>query len=154
MKEQLRPARTRKREYNATVKRAEQELAAVLKAYAEAQQAYTNAHETNMILAEMLDMQECMAAVYQKHLRWMAAGGPTEAWPEQEAVLLADDRPSWVMFLLETATWEQQQRALSMSTDDWMLYHRQFIADLQELMEINSKCPDVQVGVCVCECVG
>lgn len=32
-----------------------------------------------------------------------------------------------------------------MSCDDWMAYHRQFIADLRDLMEINSKCPDIQV---------
>jgi hypothetical protein len=146
----------KKREYNLTLLRAEQELAAVQKAYAEEQQRFSETQEKIMILAEMLDIQDRAAAVYEKHQHWMAAGGPTEAHPEQAPVglqQLGADRPRWVMFLLETATWEQQQRALSMSTADWCAYHRQYCADLRELLEVKNKCPEVQVGLCVSECV-
>lgn len=86
----------------------EQELAAVQRAYAEEQRQYRDAQETNIILVGLLDVQERMAAVYKKQQHWMAAGGPTEACPEQDTVLLTKDRPGWVMYLFETATWEQQ----------------------------------------------
>jgi hypothetical protein len=67
----------RKREYLATYKKTEQQLTALQRDVQEQQQQQQEQNEKNLILAELIYVQERTKAIYEKHQRWLAAGGPT-----------------------------------------------------------------------------
>lgn len=138
--------RTRKREYNASCKRAEQELEAVQRALQEQQQQYERIQEKNMILAELIYVQERTTAVYEKHKRWMAAGGPTEHEDQQQLQQRVCQQVGahWVLYALETATWEQLQTALSWDCADWIKYLNRYFKQLCYLAEIDRRDPEMQ----------
>jgi len=139
--------RARKREYNASCKRAEQELEAVQRALQEQQQQqYEQIQEKNMILAELIYVQERTTAVYERHKRWLAAGGPTELENQQQLQqrVRAQIGAHWVLYLLETATWEQLQLALSWDCEDWINYLNKYFKQLCYLAEINRREPEMQ----------
>jgi hypothetical protein len=67
----------RKREYLGSHKKTEQQLLALQRDLQEQQHKQQEQNEKNMILAELIYVQERTQAIYDKHRRWMAAGGPT-----------------------------------------------------------------------------
>jgi hypothetical protein len=168
--------RTKKRrEYNASVIRAEQQLKAAQLAHAELDQQLQETREKNIVLAELVFIQERANAVYERHQRWLAAGGPMEVgwvctrigagtcqlgfvgWlhalapqarpkhasllrciqnqpngtsrplhraPAQEvnhSQVLQEVGAHWVLYCLETATWQQLQLALAYRCEDWQV---------------------------------
>jgi hypothetical protein len=67
----------RKREYLGSYKKTEKHLLALQRELEEQQQKQQEQNEKNMILAELIYVQERTQAIYDKHKRWLAAGGPT-----------------------------------------------------------------------------
>jgi hypothetical protein len=66
-----------KREYLVSLKKTEQQLLALQRDLQEQQQQYQEQNEKNLILAGLIYVQERTKAIYEKHKRWLAAGGPT-----------------------------------------------------------------------------
>lgn len=89
--------------------------------------------------------QEQLTIIYEKHQKWLLAGGP-HGCPQQEN--LPDTDAHWVLYCLATATWEQLQQALSMTADDYNSYQRVYISELLELTEISKRCPELQHQLC------
>jgi hypothetical protein len=68
----------RKREYLGTLKKTEQDLIALQRDVQEQQQLQQEQNEKNLILAGLIYVQERNNTIFEKHKRWLAAGGPTE----------------------------------------------------------------------------
>jgi hypothetical protein len=152
--------------YNQRLKAAETALKATQKSLQTETARQQRIIEQNLILSELLHCADRLQSVYKKHLAWLETDGsrqqPAGNRPcdhlEQDSCMqqvqmgqqmeLQDDA-HWVIYLLETATWEQLQHVLAMTTADWVEYHRQYCGDLIRLFEVSLRCPEVQVGDCV-----
>lgn len=74
---QMKSNKRRKQEHLGTLKKAQQQLIALQRDLQEQQQKVQEQNEKNLILAGLIYVQERTNAIYHKHKRWLAAGGPT-----------------------------------------------------------------------------
>lgn len=151
------------KKYNQRLKAAETAFEATQKSLQAETARQQRIIEKNLILSELLYCADRLQSVYEKHLAWLETGGSGQQQPGSsracdhhehscmqqvrmgQQMELHDDA-HWVIYLLETATWEQLQHVLAMTTADWVEYHRQYCGDLIRLFEVSLRCPEVQVG--------
>jgi len=134
------------RKRNCALKTVEDLLASWQRTLAEELQRQQEILETNIILAENLYTLERLQAVYDQHQRWLAAGGPVPdnqgqqgAQKQQQTRQTAHADAHWVLYLLETASWEQLQVSRRMTVADWGAYQNTYCKELLLLMELSHR---------------
>jgi acetolactate synthase small subunit len=149
----------RHRPYLQPLKAVEAQVAILQQELKVQRQQHHDAIERNLVLAELNYTQERLQAIYNKHVQWLQCsdtaeqsfavsssapdGLPLDGSNAAEPWAVQDAR--WVMFCLETASKEQVQQALTMTSADWSTFQRQLCEDLIGLMEIDKRSPEVQV---------
>jgi hypothetical protein len=119
------------------------------------------AHERNLILAEMICVQERLTVILQRQLQWIAAGTPdADSLAQQQLDVEAHEQhmqqdtqqrqqqyfstPHWVLHALETVSWEDVQVALSRDADAWVTDLHSYYHRLLVLFEATKRPPGVQ----------
>lgn len=138
--------RSEGRRRNCALKTVEDLLASWQQTLAEEQERQQELLETSIILAENLYALERLQAVYDQHQHWLAAGGPAPdnqgqqgAQQQQQPRQAAHDDAHWVLFLLETASWEQLQMARRLTVAEWGAYQNTYCKELLLLLELSHR---------------
>lgn len=143
-------ASSRHRPYLQSLKAVEAHAAVLQQTLQQEQQRQQDIVEHNLVLSELAFTQGRLQAIHEKQQQWKLHGLDSA---DQVQGLLATSTAEpnnlqdahWVVNLLETATPQQLQQELLMTCEDWTSYHRQYCLELTKLVEVDQRCPEVQV---------
>jgi hypothetical protein len=140
----------RHRPYLQSLKAVEAQAAVLQQSLQQEQQRQQDIVEHNLVLSEVIFTQGRLQEIFEQQQQWMLHNfdradqvqGPLAA-SRAEPNTLQDAH--WVVHLLEIATPQQLQQAVSMTCEDWVRNQREYCSELMKLMEADKRCPEVQV---------
>jgi hypothetical protein len=112
------------------------------------QQRQQDIVEHNLVLSDIAFTQCRLQEIYEQQQCILHGSNRVD---QVQGLLAATAEPvtlqdaHWVVHLLEAATPQQLQQAVSMTCEDWVRNQREYCSELMKLMEADKRCPEVQV---------